>query len=160
MLIRHAQRADLDRLAAIEAASYPAAEGASWESLAGRLAAYPELFWLLEEEGSVRAFVNGFATNTPDLTDEMYDCPALYDPAGAWQMIFSVATAPDWRGRGYASALLTRMLADARAAGRQGVVLTCKQALLPFYARFGFVDEGVSGSTHGGVVWHQMRINF
>lgn len=160
MLIRHAQRADLDLLAAIEAASYPAAEGASRESLAGRLAAYPELFWLLEEEGSVRAFVNGFATNTPDLTDEMYDCPALYDPAGAWQMIFSVATAPDWRGRGYASALLTRMLADARAAGRQGVVLTCKQALLPFYARFGFVDEGVSGSTHGGVVWHQMRINF
>lgn len=52
------------------------------------------------------------------------------------------------------------MLADARATGRKGVVLTCKQALLPFYSRFGFVDEGVSGSTHGGVVWHQMRIVF
>lgn len=160
MQIRHAQMSDLDRLAAIEAASYPAAEGASRESLAGRLAAYPELFWLLEEEGEVRAFVNGFATDTPDLTDEMYDRPSLYDPAGAWQMIFSVVTAPEWRGQGCASALLTQMLADARAAGRKGVVLTCKQALLPFYSRFGFVDEGVSGSTHGGVVWHQMRIVF
>ncbi len=39
MQIRHAQMSDLDRLAAIEAASYPAAEGASRESLAGRLAA-------------------------------------------------------------------------------------------------------------------------
>ena len=56
MQIRHAQRSDLDRLAAIEAASYPAAEGASRESLAGRLAAYPELFWLLEEEG-IKSFV-------------------------------------------------------------------------------------------------------
>ena len=98
MQIRHAQMSDLDRLAAIEAASYPAAEGASRESLTGRLAAYPELFWLLEEEGEVRAFVNGFATDTPDLTDEMYDRPSLYDPAGAWQMIFSVVTAPEWRG--------------------------------------------------------------
>lgn len=92
---------------------HPAAEGASRESLAGRLAAYPELFWLLEEEGEVRAFVNGFATDTPDLTDEMYDRPGLYDPAGAWQMIFSVVTAPEWRGQGCASALLTQMLADA-----------------------------------------------
>ena len=73
-------------------------------------------------------------TSMPDLTDAMYDRPDLYDPAGAWQMIFSVVTAPERRGRGYASALLTQVLADARAAGRRGVVLTCKQALLPFYA--------------------------
>ena len=25
-----------------------------------------------------------------------------------------------------------------------------------YYAKFGFVNEGVSGSTHGGVVWYQM----
>ncbi len=94
MQIRHAQMSDLDRLASIEAASYPAAEGASRESLTGRLAAYPDLFWLLEEEGEVRAFVNGFATDTPDLTDEMYDRPSWDYPEGAWHMIFSVVTAP------------------------------------------------------------------
>lgn len=27
-----------------------------------------------------------------------------------------------------------------------------------YYAKFGFVNEGVSGSTHGGVVWYQMRL--
>ena len=91
---------DLDRLAAIEAASYPAAEGASRESLAGRLAAYPELFWLLEEEGEVRAFVNGFATDTPDLTDEMYDRPSLYDPAGAWQIDLQRGDGPGVAGAG------------------------------------------------------------
>lgn len=39
----------------------------------------------------------------------------------------------------------------------KGIVLTCKERLLPFYAKFGFVDEGVSASVHGNVVWHQMR---
>ena len=29
-----------------------------------------------------------------------------------------------------------------------------------YYAGFGFVSEGVSGSTHGGVVWYQMRLKF
>ena len=39
-------------------------------------------------------------------------------------------------------------------------MLTCKERLLPFYSGFGFVNEGVSGSVHGGVVWYQMRLTF
>ena len=39
----------------------------------------------------------------------------------------------------------------------KGIVLTCKEHLIPFYSEFGFVDEGISLSTHGNVVWHQMR---
>ena len=41
-----------------------------------------------------------------------------------------------------------------------GVVLTCKDRLVHYYAKFGFADEGVSASTHGDVVWHQMRLTF
>ena len=63
----------LDTLADIEAASYPPAEGASRQSIAGRVAVYPDCFWLLDEGGEVKAFVNGFVTDMPDLTDEMYD---------------------------------------------------------------------------------------
>ena len=45
--------------------------------------------------------------------------------------------------------------------GRKGLVLTCKERLIHYYAKFGFVDEGVSEkSTHGNVVWHQMRLTF
>ena len=46
----------------------------------------------------------------------------------------------------------------AKEQGRRGVVLTCKEKLVHYYAKFGFVDEGISGSTHGNVVWHQMRL--
>ena len=78
MSIRHALPADVDTLADIEAASYPPAEGASRQSIAGRVAVYPDCFWLLDEGGEVKAFVNGFVTDMPDLTDEMYDDPHLH----------------------------------------------------------------------------------
>lgn len=160
MSIRHAVPADVGTLADIEAASYPPAEGASRQSIAGRVAVYPDHFWLLEEDGGVKAFVNGLVTDQPDLTDAMYDDPHLHTPEGSWQMIFSVVTAPAHRREGCASRVLRQVCADAKAAGRRGVVLTCKERLIGFYARFGFVDEGVSTSTHGDVVWHQMRLTF
>ena len=65
MSIRHALPADVDTLADIEAASYPPAEGASRQSIAGRVAVYPDCFWLLDEGGEVKAFVNGFVTDMP-----------------------------------------------------------------------------------------------
>ena len=43
---------------------------------------------------------------------------------------------------------------------RKGLVLTCKDRLVHYYACFGFVDEGISDSTHGNVEWHQMRLTF
>ena len=79
---------------------------------------------------------------------------------GAWQMIFGVNTLPEYRKQGLAGQLLRRAIADAKAQGRRGLVLTCKDRLVHYYAGFGFVSEGVSGSTHGGVVWYQMRLTF
>ena len=45
--------------------------------------------------------------------------------------------------------LLNRAIADARQQGGKGLVLTCKDKLVHYYAKFGFVNEGVSQSTHG-----------
>lgn len=161
MNIRHALPGDLDTLTAIEAASYPKAEGASRQSIKGRLEHFPHCFWLLEkEDGEIAAFINGILTDQADLTDEMYDHPELHRETGRWLMIFSVVTDPKHRGQGHASQVMERVIGDMRAQKRSGVVLTCKEGLLPFYARFGFVNEGVSGSTHGDVTWYQMRLRF
>lgn len=52
-------------------------------------------------------------------------------------------------------------IADAKEQGRKGLVLTCKNRLVHYYAKFGFADEGVTDkSTHGNVAWHQMRLTF
>ena len=161
MLIRTATIQDLDAVAAVEAACFPPAEAATREEFAGRLAHYANHFWLLFEDGRLAAFVDGFCTDAPDLTDEMYADAALHNEQGAWQMIFGVNTLPEYRQHGYAGELLRRAIDDARKQGRKGLVLTCKERLIHYYARFGFVDEGVSEkSTHGNVVWHQMRLTF
>ena len=158
--IRTATFEDLDAIAAVEAACFPAAEAATKEEFAGRLAHYADHFWLLFEDEKLVSFVDGFVTDTPDLTDEMYADASLHDAHGAWQMIFGVNTLPEYRKQGLAGQLLRRAIADAKIQGRRGLVLTCKDRLVHYYAGFGFVSEGVSGSTHGGVVWYQMRLPF
>lgn len=160
MEIRKGTLKDLEAIAAVEAACFPAAEAATAEEFAGRLQQYGNHFWLLWEGERLLAFVDGFCTDWPDLTDEMYADASLHRENGAWQMIFGVNTIPACRRQGYAGQLLQQAIADARAQGRKGLVLTCKEALVHYYAKFGFVNEGVSGSTHGGVVWYQMRLKF
>ena len=160
MHIRTAAMADLDAITAIEAACFPAAEAATRADFAARLAVYPDHFWLLEEDGRVVSFVNGMVTDEPDLRDEMYADASLHQEDGAWQMIFGVNTLPDYRRRGLAGQVLQHVIAEARTQGRRGCVLTCKDVLVHYYARFGFRSEGVSGSTHGGAVWYAMRLTF
>ena len=160
-MIRTATLADLNAVAAVEAACFPAAEAATREELADRLAHYGDHFWLMFDGGTLIAFVDGMVTDRTDLTDDLYADAALHDAHGAWQMIFGVNTLPEYRQHGYAGELLRRAIDDARKQGRKGLVLTCKERLIHYYARFGFVDEGVSEkSTHGNVVWHQMRLTF
>ena len=160
MLIRTATIEDLDEITEIEAECFPAAEAANREAFQQRLQYYGNHFWLLYEEQKLIAFVDGVVTDEPDLTDEMYENAALHDENGAWQMIFGVNTLPAYRRNGYAGKLLKRAIADAKEQGRRGVVLTCKEKLLHYYAKFGFEKEGISQSVHGNVVWYQMRLRF
>jgi ribosomal protein S18 acetylase RimI-like enzyme len=161
MRIRTAVMADLTAVTAVEAACFPEAEAAKKQDFFERLKVYPNHFWLLEDEGgNLISFVNGLVTNEPSLQDEMYSDASFHNEQGAWQMIFGVNTLPEYRRKGLAGQVLQRVIADAREQGRKGCVLTCKEALLHYYAAFGFVNEGVSESVHGGVVWYEMRLTF
>ena len=90
----------------------------------------------------------------------MYEHADMHSVDGAWQMIFGVATDPAEQGKGYAAALMRRVIADTKSQGKKGLVLTCKERLLSFYRQFGYRNEGVSGSEHGGAVWYEMRLTF
>ena len=161
MIIRKATVNDLQAVTDLEAICFPAAEAASKDSFKWRLETYPSHFFVMEDEnGKIISFVNGPITVEADLVDEMFSDPSYSKENGEWQMIFGVATHPDCQRRGYAGQLLKAMIEEARADGRKGVVLTCKEAKIHYYATFGFKDEGLSSSNHGGVPWHQMRITF
>ena len=160
MTIRTATIEDLEAVSAVEAECFPPAEAATKEEFEKRLTHYGKHFWLMFDGDKLIAFMDGFVTDEADLTDEMYEKAEIHDENGAWQMIFGVNTIPAYRKKGYAGELIKRAIADAREQGRKGLVLTCKDRLIPYYAKFGFVNEGVSESVHGNVVWNQMRLTF
>lgn len=161
MLIRTATIDDLDAVASVEARCFPAAEAATTEEFRERISVYGDHFLLLYIDGDLVSFVDGMVTDLPDLEDIMYEDASMHDPNGRWQMIFGVNTVPDHRRCGYAGTLIRKMIDMARDQGRDGVVLTCKDALVDYYSTFGFVNEGKSDkSCHGGVEWNQMRITF
>lgn len=161
MNIRYATMADLDDIASVESVCFPVLEAATKEEFEQRIKYFGNHFWLMFDEGKLIAFVDGFVTDESDLTDEMYENASMHNENGAWQMIFGVNTLPEYRRCGYAKELIEKVILDARKQNRKGLVLTCKESLVPYYSKFGFIDEGITDkSTHGNVQWHQMRLDF
>ena len=160
MLIRYATIDDLDAVASVEAQCFPPDEAATKKVFSQRLEHYGDHFWLMFDEERLIAFVDGFVTDDPDLTDEMFEKADMHDENGKWQMIFGVNTLPEYRRQGFAGMLISRAIEDARNQGHLGLVLTCKDKLVHYYSKFGFVNEGPSTSQHGGAAWNQMRLTF
>ena len=158
--IRMARPEDAAAAAAIEAACFPAAEACGRAEFERRLAVFPDSFWIAEADGQPIGFCNGCVTDRPLLPDELYHNAALHQPDGAYQTVFGLDVLPAYQRQGVAAALLRRMLADTRARGKRGAVLTCKEHLIHYYERFGFVCRGVADSTHGGAVWNLMVLEF
>ena len=86
--LRAATLRDLDALTAIEAASFPPAEGASRESFEARLKAFPEGFLIAEDDGTPVGLIDGMVTNCETIEDRLYEDARLHDPKGAWQSVF------------------------------------------------------------------------
>lgn len=161
MLIRTATLNDLDQIHQVEETCFPIAEAATKEQIKNRLQYYGNHFCLLFENNQLISFVDGFVTDEKDLTDQMYEEASMHNESGQWQMIFGVNTHPSFQHKGYANEVLTAFIEDAKKQERKGLVLTCKEKLIPFYEKFGFLNEGITDkSVHGNVQWYQMRLTF
>jgi amino-acid N-acetyltransferase len=62
-------------------------------------------------------------------------CGQIKPHQGGARELASIVVAPGWRGRGVARAIIEQLLAH----NSPPLYLTCRAALEPFYARFGFV---------------------
>ncbi len=160
MEIRKGNLLDKDILAEVEARCFPPAEAATPKSIEDRLSVYANHFLLLLDDDEVISFIDGMVTDEKDLRDEMYHDATLHDEKGAWQMIFGLNTIPERRKEGNAGKLIRAFIDLAKEEGRKGLVLTCKEEKISYYASFGFENEGISSSDHGGVRWYQMRYTF
>lgn len=102
MDIRYATIEDIKAITAVETECFPPAEAATEKEFIERVRYYGNHFWLMFEQEKLIAFVDGFVTDEPDLTDEMYENASMHNENGAWQMIFGVNTLPTYRKYGYA----------------------------------------------------------
>lgn len=157
--IRNARPEEWELLAEIEAECFPPAEAASKESVERRMRVFPENFWVAEnEEGTVVGFINGGTTDKPYLPDEFYhEEEKLHIPDGAYQTVFGLNVRPPYRKQGIARKLVMKMVEESKARKKAGVVLTCKEHLIPFYSSCGFVNHGQADSNHGGATWYDMQ---
>ena len=155
--IRQARAEEAELLAAIEAECIPPAEAASEEEIKKRMQAFLENFFVAETEGKVVGFINGAVTDRQYLPDEMYHDIRLHQPQGDYQTVFGLNVLPGYRHRGIAGKLLDTLAEVSGKRGKKGVILTCKEHLIPFYENHGFVNYGRADSQHGMAQWYDMR---
>lgn len=160
MKIRNARPEDVEALIHIEQICFPAAEAARPDDVRARFAAFPENFFVAEVDGRVAGFVNGCTTDTSALPDALYHHVSLHRPDGGYQVVFGLDVLPEYRRHGIGAQLIRHYVEAARQRGKKGVVLTCKDHMIPFYQRAGFVWQGVSASEHGGATWNDMLLIF
>ncbi len=159
--IRNVVPEDLERVTEVEALCFPAAEAAGRESFEERIRLFPESFFVAESaEGSIIGFINGCVTDERTIRDEMFEDGSLHCADGAYQSIFGLDVIPEYRRQGIAAALMERMIEAARQRGKKGLILTCKERLIPYYSKFGYQNLGISESVHGGAVWYDMILEF
>lgn len=156
MFIRQVKPDDLEALVRLENICFPEAEAATRESFEYRIAAFPESFYVAVEEDEIIGIVNGCVTNQLTISDELFEPEGGHNPNGKNQAIFGLLVDPRYQKRGIAANLMNHFMDVARQAGREKMILTCKEHLIHYYEGFGYVNYGVSKSVHGGAVWYDM----
>lgn len=160
MIIRKARLDDLEELFQIGTQCFFGDEALSKDKLKARLETYPENFWLLEIENKIVAFIVGLTTDKNFIEDTMFDDVAEHNKSGKWQTILGVNTLPEYRKKGYANILMKALIEESKNRGNLGCILTCKESLVPYYEKFGYISEGVSNSKLAEKIWYDMRLTF
>lgn len=156
LTINPAQAADLDQIMTIEHAGFSPAEAATSASMAERIALIPDTFLVAKQGATVVGYVVGPAFDQRYLTDTLFEKSTPNAAGDAYQTVLSLAVSPDHRGDGIASHLLTALATVARRQHRRAITLTCLKRLVPFYEANGYINEGVSASTHAGETWYNL----
>lgn len=159
VIIRNVNEQDLDRCFEIESVSYSGDEAATKEKILKRINAYPEGFIILENDREIIGFINSGATHEVDLSNEDFKDLICHDVEGKYIVILSVVVHPTYQGKGMASTLMNSFIDRMRALGKTSIYLICQTQLIDMYARFGFIDLGISDSDHGGMSWNEMSLS-
>ena len=142
---------ETDQAAEMEYICFPPNEACTREMMAERIAKAPEMFLVAvdRETGKLAGFLSGLSTDEERFRDEFFTDAGLYDPDGKNIMLLGLNVLP--------RELMYLYLRREQENGRREVFLTCAPDKIEMYRKMGFQDEGISDSTWGGSLWHDMR---
>jgi ribosomal protein S18 acetylase RimI-like enzyme len=154
--LRSVQASDLEQLILIENEGFSIEEAATKEAFIERIQLIPDTFIVAEKEGEIIGYINGPIIDQPYITDDLFDKIKENPKRGGYQSILGLAVSERARNQGIAKILIEKMEELVEENERLGITLTCKQELVSFYEKCGFVNYGMSKSQHGGVTWYNM----
>ena len=157
---RHIKPNEIEQAVAIEQICFPPHEACSEKNMRDRIAVAPELFLVAEdkETGLLAGFLNGIATDEQVFRDEFFTDASLHNPDGKNIMLLGLDVLPEYRMQGLARELVFRYIEEQQKRGRHALFLTCLDAKVEMYTKFGFVDHGLANSSWGGEEWHEMSV--
>ncbi len=156
---RLAAPGDAVRCFEIENAAYEGDEGATLAKIAQRIDLFAEGFLVLELMGEIVGFINSGCTYQVDLAKAEFKDLVGHDPAGPFVVVLSVAVHPAHQHKGYAGAMMDHFVMRMARMGKTSIHLMCKHGHIGLYSGFGFSYDKPSSSTHGGIEWHEMKMN-
>ncbi|MBT2699125.1 GNAT family N-acetyltransferase [Bacillus sp. ISL-40] len=154
--IRNVKLEDLPNLIDIEHLCFTKEEAATKEAFEKRIHFISDSFFVAEEKDVIVGLVNGPVIDRAYITDDLFSDIKENPVSGGHQSILGLAVSPYFQKRGVASALLAHIETEASAKKRETMTLTCKADLIHFYENHGYLNNGVSSSHHGGVIWYNM----
>ncbi|WHY72398.1 GNAT family N-acetyltransferase [Fictibacillus enclensis] len=154
--LRKVHPADLEQLLVIENEGFSREEAATKEALVERIQRIADTFIVAETDGKILGFINGPVINQPYITDGLFKEIIENPKRGGYQSVLGLAVSKQARNQGIAKLLIEKMEELMRENERKGITLTCKQELVSFYEKLGFVNHGISESKHGGVTWYNL----
>lgn len=152
---------EAEQAVVIEQVCFPPNEACSAKDMKERTVTAPELFLVAVDKrtGKIAGLLNGIGTNESTFRDDFFVNIGLHDPEGANVMLLGLDVLPEYRRQGLGRELVRQYARREQEKGRKRLILTCLEAKVEMYKKFGFVDQGMADSTWGGEAWHEMSLD-
>ncbi len=158
LTIRNASLQDIDQIADIERICFPEAEAAKKAAMEMRLKAYEKGFFVGLIDDHIIGFVNGGAFDADTIDDAFFESMDAHNDDNRSLVIFGLDVLPEYQNKGYAAQLMKAFIAFGKQEKKEKILLTCKSHLIHYYEKFGYENDGVSESVHGGAQWYDMTL--
>jgi GNAT superfamily N-acetyltransferase len=158
LTVRLIQEEEIRQAYLLERACYTPDAAATLEAFRFRKEMFPAFFWSAWNGDKLAGIANGVLTNRTDFDDDEIKSEHSRTVAGRHLCVLTVAVDASLQRNGVGTLLMKQIIASAVSHGLESIILMCESHLLPFYEQLNFRYLGRSASQHGGLEWHEMKL--